>query len=614
MNPEEAQASFEKILSATARSMIGVDAKRDFSLQGSVPPSLLSHQAHALLGSNHEMVRGLCDRIAVAGKYHHPLTHHSYAPADSIARAVYDALEIVRVEYLGGRYLLGAMRNMQQQWLHHCASYVPHYLEASPQQPLMQQGQIPVAEMVRALWLEHIYPEIPIEPSLQPWLKKWREPLMRVMQPYFTALRDAMENPKIFAQEAARLVQRLSTLDGAGEGGAHEQNDGTTQNAQQGAAQNEAASSQPSEAPPEAAEASLDDDGEESLFGRASSTESDAGADGAAEAQMPSDVAGEQPYASSPIVPTSWTAQQEYAIFSTQHDEIIRAEHLASPEELIRLRAELDKKLAQVQGTFARLAARLQRVLMARQIRHWTFDEDDGLIDSSRLAQLICNPLHRHIYKREHDDASKDTIVTLLLDNSGSMRGRPITIAALSSDILVRVLERAGIKVEILGFTTKEWKGGAHYKAWVAAGKPAHPGRLNDLRHIIYKSADMPWRRARSHLGLMLKEGVLKENIDGEALVWAYQRLRARHEERKILMVISDGAPVDDATLSANHPAYLDKHIRSVIQHIQDEGAIELVAIGIGHDVTRYYDRSLCIKDVAKLGETMTNELVSLFS
>lgn len=312
-------------------------------------------------------------------------------------------------------------------------------------------------------------------------------------------------------------------------------------------------------------------------------------------------------------------SRRPYEAFTTQFDEVVTASALTSPAELDHLRQQLDQKLTQFQSVTARLASRLQRFLLAKQARKWVFDEEDGMIDSRKLARIIINPGYEQIYKREQDTDFRDTIVTLLIDNSGSMRGRPITIAALSADIISRTLERCGVKVEVLGFTTKEWKGGMAYKQWMKEGKPSHPGRLNDLRHIIYKPADVSWRKSRRNLGLMLKDGLLKENIDGEAVLWACDRLMARPEQRRILMVISDGAPVDDSTLSLNSGSYLDQHLREVIAKVEKssegkkEGGIELVAIGIGHDVTRYYKRAVTISEIDKLGETMADQLVKLF-
>jgi cobaltochelatase CobT len=304
----------------------------------------------------------------------------------------------------------------------------------------------------------------------------------------------------------------------------------------------------------------------------------------------------------------------DYKAYTSKHDEVIEAEELCDAEELTRLRAYLDKQLASLQGVVARLANRLQRRLMAQQNRSWEFDLEEGALDPARLTRIILDPYQPLSFKREKDTNFRDTVVSLLIDNSGSMRGRPITVAATCGDILARTLERCGVKVEILGFTTKAWKGGQSREAWLQAGKPATPGRLNDLRHIIYKSADAPWRRARKNLGLMMREGLLKENIDGEALLWAHGRLMARPEQRRILMVISDGSPVDDSTQSANQPLYLDRHLREVIAEIETRSPVELLAIGIGHDVTRWYRRAVTLADVEQLGGAMVENLAALFA
>jgi len=304
---------------------------------------------------------------------------------------------------------------------------------------------------------------------------------------------------------------------------------------------------------------------------------------------------------------------QAYRAYTTEYDEVVQADTLCDADELTRLRALLDQQLSHLQGVIGKLANRLQRRLMAQQNRSWDFDLDEGVLDAGRLSRVVTAPLYPLSYKMEKDTDFRDTVVTLLIDNSGSMRGRPITIAAIAADILARTLERCGVKVEILGFTTRAWKGGSARERWISSGKPQGPGRLNDLRHIIYKSADAPWRRARKSLGLMLREGILKENIDGEALMWAHNRIIARPEERRILMVISDGAPVDDSTLSVNPGNYLEKHLRDVIKYIESRSPVELVAIGIGHDVTRYYRRAVTIVDAEQLGGTMMEQLASLF-
>jgi cobaltochelatase CobT len=303
----------------------------------------------------------------------------------------------------------------------------------------------------------------------------------------------------------------------------------------------------------------------------------------------------------------------DYRTYTTRYDELVEAVELCDDEELGRLRAYLDQQLVHLQSAVTKLANRLQRRLMAQQSRSWEFDQEEGLLDAARLARVIVNPAHSLSYKVERDTEFRDTVVSLLIDNSGSMRGRPISIAAISADILARTLERCGVKVEILGFTTRAWKGGQSREKWLADGRPPSPGRLNDLRHIVYKNADEPWRRARKNLGLMMREGLLKENIDGEALLWAHNRLIGRPEERRILMVISDGAPVDDSTLSVNSGTYLERHLRQVIGWIEARSPVELIAIGIGHDVTRYYSRAVTIMDAEQLGGTMIEQLASLF-
>src|SRR5581483_8484721 len=320
---------------------------------------------------------------------------------------------------------------------------------------------------------------------------------------------------------------------------------------------------------------------------------------------------GEKP--ARPEIKDTGAAEPAYKVFTVAHDEVVGAEGLCDPEELTRLRAYLDQQLTSLSNVVARLANRLQRKLLAKQNRAWTFDLEEGMLDAARLTRVIVDPTAPLSFKQEEDTEFRDTVVTLLIDNSGSMRGRPIMVAAVCADILARTLERCGVKVEILGFTTRAWKGGQSREDWLKAGKPPSPGRLNDLRHIVYKAADAPWRRARKNLGLMMREGLLKENIDGEALIWAHQRLAVRPEQRRILMVISDGAPVDDSTLSVNSGHYLERHLRNVIQEIETQSPVELIAIGIGHDVRRYYRRAVTIVDVEQLGGAITDQLAALF-
>ncbi|OYZ43404.1 MAG: cobaltochelatase subunit CobT, partial [Novosphingobium sp. 16-62-11] len=419
------------------------------------------------------------------------------------------------------------------------------------------------------------------------------------------ALALSLDDQRAFQQLALDMLQHLDLTQSASEQNEESQDDEGEDQEDEG--EEEPSSSddqeqQPSEMAGDTSEGDEDSESEQEI-------EDDDSAD--------SDMADEGEEGMLPTRPNRpWTDLPEnfdYTAYTSQFDEIIAATELCDEEELTRLRAYLDTQLKGLQGVVTRLANRLQRRLMAQQNRSWDFDQEEGLLDAARLARVVISPGHSLSYKIERDVEFKDTIVTLLIDNSGSMRGRPISIAAISADILARTLERCGVKTEVLGFTTRAWKGGQSREAWLAGGKPAQPGRLNDLRHIVYKKADEPWRRARKNLGLMMREGLLKENIDGEALLWAHSRLLARPEDRRILMVISDGAPVDDSTLSVNNAGYLEQHLRKVIDWIEKQSPVQLVAIGIGHDVTRYYRRAVTIMDAEQLGGTIIEQLADLF-
>jgi cobaltochelatase CobT len=595
----------ETSLSATMRALAGEYAGNlSLSLQGSHTPSPLHLQHHWFLPTPQSetdtaLLRGVSDRLALAQHHHNPAIYTRLAPSGAEAREVYDALEILRVELHGARHMEGVLHNLHNEWVTQCEA------EAA-----IPRSTPPMAGILRAMLMQRVA-NLPIPDPLASLVARWQAEIEQAAGAALQELMQQTDNQEAYAQVARTVISCLSTLNGAGIT--------DIPNASANAAENNTASMMESMGGQEQS-------GADTSFAEQEAAMSPSADSGYAtiaieqggdileqmvEGLLDGDETEELPPRPEPVLPPSPPA---YSVFSTEHDEIIMADKLVSAEELQRLRGELDKKLANVHGTFAKLSNQLQRLLLAKQRRRWTFEEEEGLLDSARLARLVASPHLRHIFKQEHETEFKDTVVTLLLDNSGSMRGRPITIAALTCDILAKVLERAGVKVEILGFTTKEWKGGSHGKAWVAAGKPPHAGRLNDLRHIIYKPADMPFIRAKRNLGLMLKDGLLKENIDGEALAWAYSRLKHRPEARRILMVISDGAPVDDATLSANHPAYLDKHLRHMIAAIEADASVELTAIGIGHDVTRYYARSICLNDVTRLGETMTKELTRLFA
>lgn len=604
--------SQELLLSSTARAVAN-KTHIDVSLRGnSIDPFPLSHESRlttvliADMPQTAYATRGLVDGWALAQKHHNTALHQRLRPRGQEHGAAFDALEAMRVWLVGSQNLDGVRHNLSQHLAMHCE------IQGFARQPANSKPPLP--ELLAVLLRQEVTGEAaPV--ALAEIVMFWRPYILSLARPQLIALTSVLDNQAEFGRLAREVLHALTAEISSHTG----QNAGETSDALHSPDPQESVQQDTNDKSDELhlsdESTSEDDDLEQHsmpshLLQAGAGEEPEVGGSGDDEGELPSTEGRElpdvNPFAQAHIVPA-------YHAYTTQFDEIIHAHQLVSPEELLRLRAKLDDKLAQVRGTFAKLSARLQRVLLAKQQRKWEFDLEDGRVHSARLARLIASPHHNHIYREERDTAFKDTVVTLLLDNSGSMRGRPITIAALSADILARTLERAGIKVEILGFTTVEWKGGRTGKAWKAAGSPPHAGRLNDLRHIIYKAADTPLVRAKRNLGLMLKDGILKENIDGEALQWAYSRLLARREDRRILMIISDGAPVDDSTLSANDSAYLDRHLRDVIKHIEADTRIELLAIGIGHDVGRYYNKSVTLRDVAKLGETMTNELVNLF-
>ena len=540
-------------------------------------------------------IRAGGDFAALWMRHHDPAAYHRLRPTEETARAAFEALEQERVAALSGP-LAGVGRNLD--WL------LGDRVRRRGFDRAVRADQVPLAEALRLLARE-IVGGRPLDSAGETALALWRPQLA----PVEAALRDLaplVGDQKGYGRAATRLLARLDLpvdLEAAEEEPEDEDqaNEEQTDNQQRGGgAEDEPAEEKPN--PPQGEAPKGDEDGEAPLQAEDGDQETEA-------------VEGDDPAGPSAQRPQGrpGSGLPAYQVFTTRFDEVVTAEDLADPDELIRLREMLDDKLDHLRGVIGRLANRLQRQLLARQQRHWEFDLEEGVLDSGRLARVIANPLLPLSFKREKDIEFRDTVVGLLIDNSGSMRGRPIEIAALSADILARTLERCGVKTEILGFTTRAWKGGRAREAWVQAGKPASPGRLNDLRHIVYKPADMPHRRAKMNLGLMLKEGMLKENIDGEALMWAHQRLIGRPEERKILMVVSDGAPLDDSTLSVNHAQYLEAHLHAVIGWIETQSPVELAAIGIGHDVTRYYKRAVMILDAEQLGGTMMNQLVGLF-
>ncbi len=539
-------------------------------------------------------VRGEADAIALRIAHHDERIHAGHQPAGNIARPIYDAVESARVECIGALQMKGVGENLRARLEKQCTER--GFSE------MTSRDDAPLAEAVSHMVRERILGEKP-PASARAMVNTWRSWVEEKAGKRLDQLKGNVEDQEAFAELTLDLIRDLDLGDELGE--QSDEQDQSDEN-EMGEGEN-ADDSEDQEAEgqtTEQMEAGQEEEEGETIELEADDIPQDADVDDLSDGDMPWRNPDARP--DSPHDPP-------YKVFTSQFDEIIDAEDLCDPEELTRLRAYLDQQLRALQGVVARLANRLQRRLLAQQNRSWEFDLEEGLLDAARLSRVLVDPVHPLSYKMEQDMEFRDTVVTLLLDNSGSMRGRPITVAAMCADILARTLERCGVKVEILGFTTRAWKGGASREEWLAAGKPAKPGRLNDLRHIIYKAADAPWRRARRNLGLMMREGLLKENIDGEALLWAHNRLMGRPEQRRIMMVISDGAPVDDSTLSVNSGNYLERHLRETIAYIEERSPVELLAIGIGHDVTRYYKRAVTIVDAEQLGGAMTDQLAALF-
>jgi cobaltochelatase CobT len=544
--------------------------------------------------------RGFADAAALKLRHHSAALHSRGAPADEIARSVFDAAEQARVEALGARGMEGVRANL--------ARATEMRMRTDPIVRARNRAEVPLSTAVGLMIRERLTGEAPPE-GVREGLSLVSDWIEEKAGRDLDGLELVLDDQSAFASLATRLLQDLELVEsdsdrdrdpeGDEEGGDEDKEGGDSdeEDDDQGGGEGEA------EMRVEQGESA--DEETDSDYREDEMSEGEEGlGDEAEEGVLP--VRPNRPLSD---LPPSF----DYRIFTTRFDETVEAPELCDEEELGRLRSYLDQQLVHLQGAVTKLANRLQRRLMAQQSRSWDFDQEEGLLDAARLARVVVNPAHSLSYKVERDTEFRDTVVTLLIDNSGSMRGRPISIAAISADILARTLERCGVKVEILGFTTRAWKGGQAREKWLGEGRPPHPGRLNDLRHIVYKKADEPWRRARKNLGLMMREGLLKENIDGEALLWAHNRLIARPEERRILMVISDGAPVDDSTLSVNSGTYLERHLRQVIGWIEARSPVELAAIGIGHDVTRYYARAVTIMDAEQLGGTMIEQLASLF-
>jgi cobaltochelatase CobT len=563
----------------------------------------LAHLPHKPNPRDIAELRGQADTLALRHRYHNSALHRKFAPGGTLARDIYDAVEEARVEAIGTRQMDGIKNNLK--------TLVEKRVSESGINRPEAEEHTRLSTILGLLVRERLTGEQVPESALS-IVESQRNWIEESIGHFLDQLEDKIDDQKGLSIISRTIIETLignepgNELESEDEneaddaqGDAPQTPDGDPDSDEGGDDEADGADGGESSDGPEAE----DENNSETAVDDLDDTEAEAG-EGKQEGTTP--WRPNRPMDQMPNTPF-------YQTFTEEFDEIVRAEELCDTEELDRLRKYLDQQMAHLSGAVSKLANRLQRRLLAQQRRHWNFDLEEGVLDAGRLSRVVTNPMYPLSYKLESDTDFKDTVVTLLLDNSGSMRGRPISIAAISADILARTLERCGVKVEILGFTTKAWKGGLSRDQWLQAGRPKGPGRLNDLRHIVYKTADSPWRRARRNLGLMMREGLLKENIDGEALLWAHQRLIARPEERRILMVISDGAPVDDSTLSVNTGTYLENHLRQVIDWIEKRSPVELIAIGIGHDVTRYYERAVTILDAEQLGGAMTDQLAELF-
>ncbi|WP_380873855.1 cobaltochelatase subunit CobT [Sphingomonas sp. DBB INV C78] len=607
MSQQTPLEAFRQVLGGTARALshepeveVGYAAETPQSLGKAIKVPM---PARSLPADQVAEARGFADSAALKLRHHNAALHQRNAPAEAVARAAFDAIEQARIEALGARAMAGVRANLGHA--------LDLRLKSDPLTRARSRDEVPLSSALGLLVRERLTGDAPPEIARN-GLSLIRDWIEEKAGHDLDALSLTLDDQSAFAKLATRLLEDLELVDGEmqpddekesgeeGEGDDQDQGEDGEDQQDDGSGQSDA----PMEARAESSE-DAEDDGESVDM------------DEDALSEMESDMGDEGEQGTMPVRPNRPPAdpgpQFDYKAYSEEFDEVVAANELCDEEELTRLRAYLDQQLIHLQGAVTKLANRLQRRLMAQQNRSWDFDQEEGLLDAARLARVVINPAHSLSYKIERETDFRDTVVTLLIDNSGSMRGRPISIAAISADIMARTLERCGVKTEILGFTTRAWKGGQSREKWLSHGRPPSPGRLNDLRHIVYKRADEPWRHARKSLGLMMREGLLKENIDGEALMWAHNRMIGRVEERKILMVISDGAPVDDSTLSVNSGSYLEKHLRQVIAWIENRSPVELVAIGIGHDVTRYYARAVTIMDAEQLGGTMVEQLAGLF-
>ncbi|APO76552.1 cobaltochelatase subunit CobT [Rhizobium etli 8C-3] len=552
----------------------------------------------------HELAvtRGLGDSMALRLACHDEKVHATMAPQGSDARAIFDAVEQARVESIGTLRMEGVAANLR--------SMTEEKYSKANFTGIERQEDAPIGEAVAMMVREKLTGQKP-PASAGKVLDLWRSFIEEKAGSELDDLTGVINDQQAFSKVIRHMLSAMEMAEEYGDDDSEPDQDNEQDQEDQPngdeSDQDEVDDDAGTDAAPVEDSEVADEQMEDGETEGAEISDDDMMEEGEDDSETP----GETRRPNMPFA--DFNEKVDYHVFTEEFDEIITAEELCDAAELERLRAFLDKQLAHLQGAVGRLANRLQRRLMAQQNRSWDFDLEEGYLDTARLQRIIIDPMQPLSFKMERDTQFRDTVVTLLIDNSGSMRGRPITVAATCADILARTLERCGVKVEILGFTTKAWKGGQARESWLAGGKPQTPGRLNDLRHIIYKSADAPWRRARTNLGLMMREGLLKENIDGEALIWAHNRLLARREQRRILMMISDGAPVDDSTLSVNPGNYLERHLRAVIEQIETRSPVELLAIGIGHDVTRYYRRAVTIVDADELAGAMTEQLASLF-
>jgi len=596
---------FKRALANAARSLAEQpDLEVVFSGDG---PSLTGHRAvlphppRELSRPETTRIRGLADQLALRVAHHDEAVHGRARPKSIEGAQVYDALEQARIEAIGSNALGGVRGNLAAVW--------EHAIQRKGLDHLVDPAAAPMADILALIARERLTGDAP-PPAARALVDAFRAQIEAKAGPDLDRLTGSVEDQKAFARIARAIVRDMELGDDLSDAPDQDSQDEESQDGE-AEASNEGEGEGEDQSPQSATLDDSEKSHRESETAESTLTETDED-----ENAEPSDdelETGDGDRPARPDLKDSGKVEPAYKIYTTAHDEVVIAEELCDAEELTRLRAYLDQQLAHLSNVVARLANRLQRRLLAQQNRTWSFDLEEGILDVARLTRVIIDPTAPLSFKMEEDTEFRDTVVSLLIDNSGSMRGRPIMVAAVCADILARTLERCGVKVEILGFTTRAWKGGASRDDWLKNGKPPSPGRLNDLRHIIYKSADAPWRRARKNLGLMMREGLLKENIDGEALMWAHHRLIGRPEQRRILMVISDGAPVDDSTLSVNSGHYLERHLRKVIGEIEGKSPVELIAIGIGHDVTRYYRRAVTIVDVEQLGGAMTEQLASLF-